>query len=202
MEHKIPLHPISLNSPDRPHPFAKIEPTYPWVRYMVAGAAVASIFGVIIFVLMLAFPISMLAIGVRYRDFFYCPIEPRISRFLIVGGSVSLIWIILTILLSILTMFFAYTRSIISIICVGILGLVIVVGQIFSFIWLIVGSVWTFSIRNRVEHQINYPFNFPVYCHKTLYQFTFAYLILIYILLALQICSRCCANVWSIRQRK
>jgi hypothetical protein len=205
MEQKIPLHPISSNSYNRPrpHPLSTIEPNYPWIRYLVGAAAFASIFGVVILVLMLALPISMLVIGVRYRDFLYCPIEPRISRFLIVGGSVSLISIILTIALSLLTMFVAYTRSIISIICVAILGLVIIILQIFSIIWLIIGSVWTFSIRNRVQYYINYPFNFRFYCNKTLYQFTFAYLIIIYILLALQIGCQCCLNIFrSKKQRK
>jgi hypothetical protein len=204
MEQKILLHPISSNSynRNRPHPLSTIEPNYPWIRYVVAAAGVASIFGVVILVLMLALPISMLVIGVRYRDFRYCPIEPRISHFLIVGGSVSLVSIILTVGISLLTMFFAYTRSIISIICVGILGLVIVILQIFLIIWLIIGSVWTFSIRNRVEYQINYPFNLRFYCNKTLYQFTFAYIIIIYILIALQICSQCCLSIFRSKQRK
>jgi hypothetical protein len=119
---------------------------------------------------MLTIPNSMLVIGVFYRDPYYCPIEPRISRFLIGGGSVSIV----------------YTHSIIAVICVVILSVITIVGQISSIIWLIVGSVWTSSIRNRVEFIINYPFNIKLYCHWTSYQFTFAYLIIIYILLHYQ----------------
>ena len=202
MEQKIPLHSISTNPLNRSRRISGFDPSHPWIRYAVSGAAVASIFGVIILVLMLAIPISMLAMGVRYRDFLYCPIEPRISHFLIVGGSISLIWIILTIILSIITMFFAYTRSIISVICVVILSVIIIIGQIFLIIWLIVGSVWTFSIRNRVEFIINYPINFRVYCYKPLYQFTFAYLILIYIFIALQIFCRGLTSACRSKQQK
>jgi hypothetical protein len=202
MEQRIPLNPVSPNLYNRPHPLSKIEPSYPWIRYVIGGFAVVSIFGLVIFTLMLAIPISMLVIGVRYRDPYYCPIEPRISHFLIVGGAVSFVWIILTILLSIMTMFFAYKRSIISIICVGILGFIIFVLQIFSIIWLIVGSVWTFRIQNRVQYIINYPFNFPVYCDKTLYQFTFVYLIILYIIFALYIAGRCCMNIFQSKQQK
>jgi len=202
MEQQIPLDPISPNPFIRSHRSSYIEPSYPWIRYVVGGTAVASIFGLIILILMLAVPISMLVIGVRYRDPYYCPIEPRISHFLIVGGSVSIVWIIITILLSLITMFFAYTRSIISIICVLILSIVTFIVQIFSIIWLIIGSVWTFSIRNRVEYTINYPFNFRFYCNKTLYQFTFIYLIIIYILIAFQCCCLCGTNIFRMKQQK
>jgi len=158
--------------------------------------------GVVILALMLAIPISMIAIGARYRHFYDCPIETRISHFLIVGGSTSLVWIVLTIVVSLLTMFVAYTRSLAGIIGVLVLTVIIFCLQIFSFIWLIVGSVWTFRIRNYVLYYYYDPFQFPWYCNKTLYQFTYGYLILCYILLALQICSRCCANIYQMRQNK
>ena len=202
MEKKILLQPISLNSHDRPNPFTKIEPNYPWIRYLVMVAAVTSVIGIIILVLMLSIPIAMLAIGARYRHFLYCPMEPRLSLFLIVGGSVSLSWIVLTIVLSLLTMFLPYKRSIISVICVGILSLLIILGQIFSIIWLIVGSVWTFRIRNYVQHIINYPYNLPVYCDKKLYQSTFAFIIIIYVLFALQICIRCASGIFRSRRQQ
>jgi len=202
MEQRIPLNPISPNSFNRPHPFSKIEPSYPWIRSIVSGTSVASIFGLVILVLMLSIPISMLVIGVRYRNPYYCPIEPRLSHFLIVSGSVLLVWIIIVIILSLVTMFFGYTRSKLSLTCVFILSIKIFILLIFLIIWLIVGSVWTFSIRNRVEHTINYPFNFYFYCHKTLYRFTFAFLIILFILIALQIFSRCCINIFRSKQQK
>ncbi len=202
MEQKIPLNPISSNRFSPQRLFSDIEPNYPWVRSFVGAVAVASIFGIVILIVMLAVPISMLVIGVRYRDPYYCPIEPRISHFLIVAGSVALVWIVLTILLSLATMFYAYTRSIITIICVVILSLSIFILQIFLIIWLIIGSVWTFRVRSRVQFVINYPFNFPVYCNRTLYQFTFTYLIIVYILLALQCCVQCCTRFLRSKQRK
>jgi hypothetical protein len=202
MEQKIPLNAIAKNPFNRSRRSSDIEPSHPWVRYAVAGAAVASIFGLVVLVLMLAFPISMLAVGVHYRDWRYCPIEPRISRFLIVGGAVSFVWIILTIILSVMTMFLAYTRWMIAVICVVILSVITIVGQIFSIIWLIVGSVWTFGIRNRVQFTINYPFNIRFYCHRTLYDFTFAYLIMIYIFIALQLACRCCTFACRSKRQK
>ncbi|CAF3737347.1 unnamed protein product [Adineta steineri] len=202
MEQKMPLDPIPLSRFYRQNRIPNYEPTHPWVRYIVGTVAVASIFGIVLLIISLAIPISMLVIGVRYRDRYYCPIEPRISHFLIVAGAVSLVWIILNILLSLATMFLAYTRSIISVICVVSLSIIIFVLQIFSIIWLIVGSVWTFGIRSRVEFVINYPYNFRVYCHKTLYEFTFAYLIIIYILMALQCCGQCCATFIRSKQQK
>jgi hypothetical protein len=196
MEQSIPLNPISPNSFNRPHPFSKIEPSYPWIRYIVSGTTVGSIFGLVILILMLAIPISMLVIGVRYRDPYYCPIEPRLSHFLIVSGAVLLVWIIIVIFLSLVTMFFGYTSSKISLGCVFILSIKIFILLIFLIIWLIVGSIWTFSIRNRVEYTINHPFHFYFYCHKTLYQFTFVYLIILFIFIPLLICFRCCTKIF------
>lgn len=201
MEQKILLHPKSSDFNVRPNPFAKLEPNYPWVRYVVNAAAVASIIGIVIFVLILAIPIAMLVIGARYRHFLYCPIEPRLSMFLIVGGSILFCWIILTIALSLVTMFVAYKRLTVSVIAVGITSVLIVLIEIFLIIWLIVGSVWTFGIRNRVQNIINYPFNFPVYCDKTLYQATSAFIIILYIFFALQICVRIAISVWYSKRK-
>lgn len=203
MEQRTPLTTtIKLSSYDEPGRFSHVNPPHPWIRYVVASVAVATVFGVVILALMLAVPISMLAIGTRHRQFWYCPIEPRISRFLIVGGTISLIWILLTIILSLLTIFVAYTRSMTSIIGVLVLSGIIFALQIFSFIWLIVGSVWTFRVKNYVRYFWTDPFNFPWYCDKTLYQFTFAIIIIIYILLAIQVCSRCCVNLSQLRRKK
>lgn len=197
MEQKIPLDPLP-----RDHRLFEYEPPRPWVRYLVGIAGVASIFGVVILVLALALPISMLVIGVRYRHPLFCPAEPRISRFLIVNGSVSLVALLLSLLLSLLSMFVPYTRSMIMVIIMSILSVISLVLQIFLFIWLIVGSVWTFRIRHRVEHIIDYPFNFPVYCERTLYQFTFAYLILMYILMAFTCAGQCCMTFLRFRRGK
>ncbi|CAF1552950.1 unnamed protein product, partial [Rotaria sordida] len=60
------------------------------VGRIISGVAVASVYGLIVLGLLLAIPITLLVIGSRYRDPRYCPIEPRISLFLIVHGIVSL----------------------------------------------------------------------------------------------------------------
>jgi hypothetical protein len=201
MEEDFSMKPILSNPLSRPRRSADLDPSYPWVRYAVAGAAAVSLFGILLLILILAVPISMIVIGVRYRYEYDCPIEPRLSRFLIVGGSVSIVWIVITIIVSLITMFFSYTRSIGSVICVIILIVITFLGQIFSLIWLIIGSVWTFSIRSRVQYRDPF-FYYRSYCNQTLYQFTFAYLILIYVLIALQLLLKACTAILRNKQRK
>jgi len=187
--------PFLLNS-TRDESLAKT-PTQPWMRYIVAGVASASIFFLIILLILLAIPITVLAIGVRYRDPRYCPIEPRISLFLIVNGSVSLVWIFLTIIITGITLIAASNRSyLITIILPIILSILLFIGMIFSFIWLIIGSVWTFNIYYWLTYYYDrksnfYPYN---YCQAELYRFTFTYIILSYILLFLQCCYYCVNN--------
>ncbi|CAF1135505.1 unnamed protein product [Adineta steineri] len=166
---------------------------HPWTGRIVAGASILSIVGVIILILLLGIPISALVIGVRYRDPRYCPIEPRISLFLIVSGSISIGSIIFAILISLMTIFSIYQRSSVSIILAIILWIILILSSIFLIVWLIIGSVWTFSVHNRVIHdydRINH-FYLYTYCHPVLYKFTFVYLIVTYILIAISCCSRC-----------
>ncbi|CAF1381076.1 unnamed protein product [Rotaria sp. Silwood1] len=202
MEQRIPLTLTSENSYNYRNRSSNSETSHKWVRYIVGCVTVTSIFGLIIFLIMLGIPISMLVIGIRYRNQYYCPIEPRISLFLIVAGSVSIGLIILIILLSLLTIFISYKNSKMTMIIFLILSFFIFIGEIFSIIWLIIGSIWTFHIRTRVEHRINYPFNMRLYCHKTLYQFTFIYLIIIYILIGLQCCFHCCSIMLRWKKQK
>ena len=176
----------------------------PWMRYLVAGVAGASVFCLIILIILLAIPFTVLAIGVHYRDPRYCPIEPRLSLFLIVNGSVSLAWIVITILITIMTIIAAYNRSlIISVILPVILSIIIFVSMIFSIIWLIIGSVWTFRIYNRVTTQYDvmnnfYPFN---YCHPVLYRFTFALIIISYVFIIFQFCFQCFNNIFRSKKQ-
>jgi hypothetical protein len=172
------------------------KPSESWMRYLVAGVAGASVFCLVILIILLAIPITVLAIGVRYRDPRYCPIEPRISLFLIVNGSVSLAWIFITILITIMTIVAAYNRSlVISVILPAILSIIIFVSMIFSIIWLIIGSVWTFSVYKRVTHQYDvmnyfYPYN---YCH--------ALLIISYVFIIFQCCFQCFNNVFRSKKQ-
>jgi len=197
MEQKVPLTTIKLRSSDEPHRISRINPPNPWIRYVVGCVAVASLIGVVILALMLAIPISMIAIGARYRHFYDCPIETRISHFLIVGGSTSLVWIVLTIVVSLLTMFVAYTRSLAGIIGVLVLTVIIFCLQIFSFIWLIVGSVWTFRIRNYVQFKDSSRIN---YCNPVLYRGTVAILIITLLWPFIQCCLSCFRQCISRKQ--
>jgi hypothetical protein len=164
-----------------------------WIPCLVCGLASASIFCLIILIILLAIPITVLVIGVRYRDPRYCPIEPRISLFLIVNGSVSLGWIVLTIPLLVIAILAASYRSLSSIILSIIFTIISFLGMIFLIIWLILGSVWTFRVHKYVTHEydtINHFYTFN-YCHPILYQFTFVYLIVSYVLSVFQCCYYC-----------
>jgi hypothetical protein len=165
------------------------------VRCLVGGVASASIFCLIILFILLIIPITVLVVGINYHDPRYCPIEPRISLFLIVSGSVSLGWIVLTIVVTILTIMAASRRPFNSVGLVIVLSVIILIITIFSIIWLIIGSVWTFSVYMWVTYNYDtmnnfYPYN---YCQPELYRFTFVYLILSFILVVFQ-CSYYCFN--------
>ncbi|CAF4356530.1 unnamed protein product [Rotaria sp. Silwood2] len=202
MEQRIPLTLTSEKAYNHRSRSSNSEISHKWIPYIITCVTVTSIFGLIILLIMLGIPISMLVIGIRYRNQYHCPIEPRLSLFLMVAGSVSIGSIILIILLSLLTIFISYKSSTMTTIIVLILSFFIFVGEIFSIIWLIIGSVWTFRIRTRVEHRIYYPFNIRSYCHRTLYQFTFIYLIIIYILIGLQCCFHCCSIIFRWKKQK
>jgi hypothetical protein len=163
----------------------------------VATVAGASILSLIVLSLLLVVPITALIVGIHYRDPRYCPIEPRISLFLIVSGSIALACGVVMILISVLTMFFASQRSSISIILGIILCIIIFLTGIFSTVWLIIGSVWTFSVRSGVTHRYDTINNYYTYnyCHPVLYQFTFIYLIVAYVGLGIQCCYSCYTNM-------
>ena len=171
------------------------------VRACLGG--IGSIICLIILVILLALPITVLIIGTRYRDPRYCPIQPRISVFLMVNGGVSLGYIIFSILALILITISASRRSFAAIILIIIFGIVLALVLIFSLIWLIIGSVWTFGVRNRVIHEYDRMNNFYLYtyCHPVLYKFTFAYLIVSYILIAFQCCQQYATVIFGRRQK-
>jgi hypothetical protein len=173
-----------------------------WVAPLVGGG-IASIFCVIILTILLAIPITVLVIGTHYRNPRYCPIEPRISLFLIVHGSVSLGWIVFMILMFAMIIFFAARGSSTPVILGIILSIILFLVSIFSIIWLIVGSVWTFRIHNWITYEYDpfnhyYPFN---YCQPVLYKFTYAYLIVSYVVIALQCCCQCVTSAFTARRQ-
>jgi hypothetical protein len=159
-----------------------------WSR--IVGGISASIIGLIILSIFLALPITELVIGTRYRDPRYCPIEPRISLFLIVHGSVLISSIIFMILRIVMTIFVAAKNSTVAICLSIMLTILSYIILTFLIIWLITGSVWTFGVHNRVIHHYDTVRNFYLYtyCHPVLYKFTFTYLIISYVLIAIQCC--------------
>jgi hypothetical protein len=173
----------------------------PWIRGVLVGTT-ASICCLIVLIILLAIPITVLVIGTRYRDPRYCPIEPRISLFLIVHGSILIGWITFTILTIIMAIIFAAGHSTISIALVVILSVLNFLILIFSIVWLIIGSVWTFSVYNRVIYEydtINH-FYLYTYCQPLLYKFTFVYLIVSWVLMAIQCCLQSFTAIFGPRQ--
>jgi hypothetical protein len=140
--------------------------------------------GVISIALDMIFTLIGLVIGGSH--FSSCPVEPRIPIYLIVTSTVNLVCIFLTGLAMYLHKkkkderlhgFFCVVTS---------AGLILLL-QLFNFIWVIVGSVWVFSIYPRVQYT---QMSQPNYCHSNVYQYTFISVILQYILPCVLLCCR------------
>jgi hypothetical protein len=193
MRKEIDLHPY-LIAPSEHRSFNENK-SQSWLRYLIGSVVSPSVFSLIVLFILLFIPITVLVVGINYRDPHHCPIEPRISVFLIVNGSVSLAWIILIIITTILTTTTTNHCPLISLTLVIVFSITIIIGTIFSIIWTIIGSVWTFNVYYWVTYyydtQTNfYPYN---YCQPELYRFTFVYLILSYVFTFLQ-CGYHCIN--------
>jgi hypothetical protein len=170
-----------------------------WVRYLVGSVVTPSIFSLIVFGLLLFIPITVLVVGINYQDARYCPIEPRISVFLIVNGSVLLGWIALIIIVTVFTITATNHCPFIFTFLAIVFSIIIIISTIFSIIWLIIGSVWTFSVYYWITYYYDaqnnfYPYN---YCQPELYRFTFIYLILSYVFAFLQCCYYCFNNIFT-----
>jgi hypothetical protein len=154
-----------------------------WVRLLLIATAVKSILGLIVLLLLLGVSLSVMIIGFRFRQVHHCPIEENISLFLIVAGSVSVEWIILSIILSIITMVLRHIQSLILVVFIVLTALIIIITHLFLFIWVITGSMWTLKALNMVQYTNPYV---ETFCEQILYQFTLGYLVMIYVLFALQ----------------
>jgi hypothetical protein len=164
-----------------------------WVRYLVGSVVTPSIFSLIVFGILLFIPITVLVVGINYQDARYCPMEPRISLFLIVNGSVLLGWIVLIIIVTLITIMATDHCPFILTFLVIVFSVIIIISTIFSMIWMIIGSVWTFSVYYWITYYYDaqnnfYPYN---YCQPELYRFTFIYLIFSYVFAFLQCCYYC-----------
>ncbi|CAF1472147.1 unnamed protein product [Rotaria sp. Silwood1] len=138
------------------------------VGLIVGGFAIVSVIGIVILLLLLSLPIIALVIGLHYRDPRYCPIEPRISLFLIVHGSVSIGCLIGNILFGVIVLLFIRRDSSLAVTLNFNSSIFTYTHVIFVWVWLIIGGVWTFSLsdavvdvllfvaarRNKLEHFI------------------------------------------------
>jgi hypothetical protein len=163
---------------------------------IVAVGIVVLIIVLIILIIFSALPITVLIIGTHYRDSSYCPIEPRISLFLIVHGSVVLSLIILMILIIVMVICTLTKHSMAAALLIVVLNILFYIILIFSIVWLIIGSVWTFRVYNRVIHEYDTVDNVPTfYCHPVLYKFTFIYLIVSSVLVVLKCFFKCLSSL-------
>ncbi|CAF1545742.1 unnamed protein product [Didymodactylos carnosus] len=161
-------------------------------KFTICGlATLSSICVLVILGIVSALPCTMLALGIKYRD--ECPIEHKIPLYLIVHGSIALIHIVLGI-----SMFFTVLASNIIRYIQHLISQTL---SLFIFIWLIIGSVWLFSVKSKVQYNQKIIYNIyegnswwmanSRYCNETLYKFTMAMLILGFISNALACCSSC-----------
>lgn len=169
-----------------------------WVRLLLIATAVKSILGLIILFLLLISSIIVIAVGSYFRHSYHCPIEPNISLFLIVAGSASIEWIILSICLSFVTIVLKYIQPLKLVIFIILTALMIIITNLFLVIWLVFGSIWTFKALDTVQYDNPH---MKTFCQRTLYHFTLGYLIVTYILSALQCWYRLCIVIFcSIQQ--
>ena len=176
----------TINTRDLQSPVRTRTTDYSSVLFRCAGIQVVSVPCTVICIgFDLIFTLIALVIG--GSNVFSCPIEYRIPIYLIVIATVNLSIIILkSIGLALhvkdkdqnLCGFFTMTGF----------ATMINIFQIFNFVWVIVGSVWVFSIYSRVQHEQREATN---YCQANVYQYAFFSIILQYIV-PFVIC--CCQN--------
>jgi hypothetical protein len=197
MEQELPLQSSSnrINKRESNH----IMMSYLWVRLLLIATTVKSILGLIILFFLLGISISVLTVGCHFRYSRDCPIEDNISLFLIVAGSASIEWIILSIILSIITIVLNHIRSFLLVISIILTALVIIITNLFLFSWLICGSIWTLKALDTVQYKDSHV---DTFCQRTLYQFTLGYLIMTYIFSALQCWYRLCVVIFCSLQNQ
>ncbi|CAF1231577.1 unnamed protein product [Rotaria sordida] len=129
---------------------------------------------------------TLITLVMGSSNFSSCPIEPRIPIYLVVVSTINLVMIFLTITACFLHVkkkddnlfgFFFITSAAISILIL----------QLFCFIWLILGTVWTYSILNEVQYT---PTNKGTYCQASIYRYTLVSIILQYIIPIILCCSK------------
>ncbi|CAF0966019.1 unnamed protein product [Didymodactylos carnosus] len=160
-------------------------------RYIPAGVGVAfgSIHFLITILIASVIPILQLIIGWYYKD--QCKINQNIPTYLIVSGICGLILVVLCILMALTFLCFLNNSVVMSIIascgiCMNLMATTVL--SIFIFIWFIIGCVWIFSVRSKVDF---YDKNSKYYCQRTLYLFAFWLLIATFIMMGISCCINC-----------
>ncbi|CAF0770754.1 unnamed protein product [Rotaria sordida] len=130
--------------------------------------------------IILVIPILEVAIGASYRG--QCPINPNIPIYLIVTGACGMTTIFL-VLVIIAGFIWCVQRNSIAATCtvmclIFLIASFMILMSLFLFAWFIVGNVWIFGAKKNVQ----YDSSMDNYCHRTLYEFAFAILIITYVL--------------------
>lgn len=173
--------------------------SHQWIRLLLIATAVKSILGLLILFFLFLLSLIVFIVGLRFHHSYFCPVEPKISLFLMIAGVISTQWVILSAILSIITIVQTHFRSLIVISLNIAIALTIVLMNIFLIIWLIFGSLWTLTVLERVQY-VN-P-NLDTFCDLTLFRFTLVYLIVTYILSGLQCWYRLCVMIFCAMQQQ
>ncbi|CAF0967688.1 unnamed protein product [Rotaria magnacalcarata] len=134
-------------------------------------------------------PIIQLGIGLNYKGL--CPINQHISTYMIVAGICGLALVGLSLLISLTFICFIPDSTTLTVlaschVCFNVLAVFII--SIFLFIWFILGCIWVFSVRNKVQFQDLLK---PNYCQPVLYKAAFIFLIVTIVLACIQCCISC-----------
>lgn len=170
-----------------------------WIRLLLIAAAVKSILGLIILFLLFLISLIVFIIALHFRHSTSCPIEPKISLFLIVASVVSTQWLILSAILSTITIIQKDFHSFVLVTFNILTAVVIIAINLFLMVWLILGGIWTLRALDSVQY-IN-P-HLPTFCELTLYRLTLGYLTFTYMLSALQCWYRLCVVIFCSIQKE
>merc|ERR1711962_275464 len=133
----------------------------------MGGGGTVACCTIVFLALFTAVPIAQICMGVLHKD--QCPMEPWIPIFMIVGGAVSLVTIVLTVLLT------AAKNKEMKGLAIGATILLVILG-LFTFGWYIAGSVWVFSKWSKWDELKK-----AGGCYNDLYLFAFSILIIFWV---------------------
>jgi hypothetical protein len=136
--------------------------------------------------LLLPFSIAILSLIFGIHYFHNCPIQPRISLFLVVQGAVG----IQLIVIHILTIVYILRITKFKYLFICIVAVLVFSISLFLFAWFIAGNVWIFSVTKQVQFTDQTKLN--SYCNSTFFHFSF-WLIIVQYIMGLYFC---CVFIW------